>query len=265
MKKIFGASDYKDFLPIPVCEDYPQYEDLYLKSWELAFAHIREIDGMPQSPYMDEAFCDTQIWIWDSCFMSLFCKYAQDIFPGVETLNNFYDVLYGGKSLPYIIPGKKEPKWTGAIPGQSAQIKIHIADNPPLFAWSEYENALLRGDSKYIKELLYERQILQKHYEWFENLKKPMQVKGVLCSTCLICEDNGYKWEGGRSGMDNTPRGRKTPNSEKERPNNPDMLWVDAICQQALAAKMIAKLFELIGDEKKSEEWNKNILRKKQL
>ena len=87
-------------IPIPIYEEHPEYNVLYMKAWELSYSHIKHIDGMPQSPYMDEAFCETQIWIWDSCFMSLFCKYARDIFPGVETLKNFYEVLYEKKNFP---------------------------------------------------------------------------------------------------------------------------------------------------------------------
>ena len=130
--------EWKNAVPKPVCEDMPEYYELYEKAWEIAHQHIRKIKGMPQSPYMDEAFCDTQIWIWDTCFMSLFCKYAQGEFPGVESLRNFYDVLYGDKCLPTVIPSEKEPKWTGATPGVPSPIKIHIADNPPLFAFAEY-------------------------------------------------------------------------------------------------------------------------------
>ena len=106
---------------------------------------------MPQNPYVDEAFCDTRVWIWDTCFMSLFCKYARHIFPGVETLNNFYEVIHNGKLLPEIIPSANEPWWTYAVPGQRAEIKIHHADNPSLFAWVEYENALVSGDLEHIK------------------------------------------------------------------------------------------------------------------
>ncbi len=220
---------------------------------------------MPQSPYMDEAFCDTQIWIWDSCFMSLFCKYAQEVFPGVETLNNFYEVIHNKEKLPQIIPGEKEPEWTGATPGNPSDININIADNPPLFAWAEYENALLNGDMEYVKELLYNRQILQKHYNWIEGLTERIKLDGVYAQTYLICEKNGYRWEGGSSGMDNTPRGRTTPNAKKERPNNPDMLWIDAICQQALSAKMISKLFGLVGDRNKAYEWNEKYNEKKNI
>ena len=58
---------------------------------------------MPQNPYMDEGFCETQVCIWDTCFMSLFCKFAQDVFPGKETLKNFYEVLFDGKILPKVV------------------------------------------------------------------------------------------------------------------------------------------------------------------
>ena len=265
MSKNFGASNWKEFIPIPVCEEHPEYGEFYQKAWELAFSHIKDIPGMPQNPYMDEAFCETQIWIWDTCFMSFFCKYARDVFPGVESLNNFYEVLYNGKHLPKVIPLESEPEWTGRIPGQPYEMKVHIADNPPLFAWAEYENALMSGDIDYIKELLYKRKILQKHYEWMENLHETTTPEGVREPTCLISEKDGYKWEGGRSGMDNTPRGRIGEHAIAYRPINPDMLWVDAICQQALAANTIAKLYALVKDTASEAEWNRKYLEKKEI
>ena len=256
---------WKTYLPKPICEAHPEYGDLYEKAWELAYAHIKDVEGMPQSPYMDEAFCDTQIWIWDTCFMSLFCKYAREIFPGVESLCNFYEVLYGEKCLPYVIPTEKEPQWTGAIPGKAKRMEIHIADNPPLFAWAEYENALFHGDLEYIKTLLYDRRVLQKHYEWIDGLKEKYTPGGVHAETCLIHTAYGYRWEGGRSGMDNTPRGRTGERTNKNRPNPPDMLWIDVIAQQALSAKKISSLFALCSDEENRRLWECRFLEKKNL
>ena len=123
--------------------------------------------------------------------------------------------------------------------GVPKHIDVHIADNPPLFAWAEYENALYNGDKDRVKSLLYDTRYLQRHYEWLESLKEPILFSGVKNTTCWIKCEYGYKWEGGRSGMDNTPRGRKGEKSKKERPNNPEMLWIDAICQQAFSAKCI--------------------------
>ncbi len=261
--KAYTEKIWRERIPKPVCEDLPAYDRLYNKAWELAYAHVRHIPGMPQTPYMDEAFCDTQIWIWDTCFMTLFCKYAPDVFPGVESLRNFYDVLYGGKSLPVIVTTEREPEWTGFKPGTHTPIFVHIADNPPLFAFAEYENALFHGDKDYIKDLLYNRGVLQKHYEWFENVKGPITPDGVSLPTCLISEELGYRWEGGRSGMDNTPRTRQGDHTDAVRPNNPDALWIDAICQQALAAKRIASLFALVGDGENAAAWEKRYEEKK--
>ncbi len=263
MKKQFGTANYRAYLPRPVDSAHPEYIELYNKAWELAAAHIKHIEGMPQDPYMDEAFCDTHIWIWDTCFMSLFCKYAREAFPGAESLKNFYEVLYGEKRLPKVIPTDREPDFTGAVAGVPYEIAIHIADNPPLFAWVEYENARMRGDASEIRTLLYKKQYLQKHYEWIENLRGHEKPRGVFHETYLIAESCGYLWEGGRSGMDNTPRGRLGAHAVGQRPNNPDMLWLDAICQQALSARMIAKLFSLVGDEEGAALWQKRYEEKK--
>ena len=265
MSKNFGAPNWKEFVPTPVFDEHPEYLEFYNTAWQMAFDHIKYIPGMPQNPYMDEAFCATQLWIWDSCFMALFCKYARDVFPGVETLKNFYDVMYEGKRFPEIIAPDNEPDWTGAVAGEPFEIKLHIADNPPLFAWAEYENALMSGDKEYIKNLLYERRVLQKHYDWIENLHETVTMDCLKCPTCMLAEKYGYKWEGGRSGMDNTPRGRLEKHAIADRPNNPNMLWIDAICQQALSACMIGNLYGLIGDEQQKEQWNIKYEEKKQI
>jgi hypothetical protein len=264
MEHRFGCSSWSAYVPTPVCEQYPEWEEFYRKAWKLAFDHIKWVDGMPQTPYMDEGFCDTQVWIWDSCFMALFCKYARAVFPGVETLGNFYELLYGGKRFPRIVPTPAEPSWTGAVPGEPFEMQLHIADNPPLFAWVEYENARMHDDKEHIRDLLYRKQYLQKHYFWIESLDRSVTPPGVHAPTCLLHEELGYKWEGGRSGMDNTPRGRTSEHALAERPNNPDMLWIDAICQQALSARAIADLFRLVGDEQGAAEWERRYAEKKQ-
>lgn len=265
MEKHFGAANWREHIPHPLWEEHPEYTEFYEKTWEMAYNHIKSIPGMPQNPYMDEAFCATQVWIWDTCFMALFCKFARDIFPGVETLNNFYQVLHHQGHLPTIMTPEDEPFWTRAIPGEPYEIKVHIADNPPLFAWAEYENALMSGDLAYIKELLYERGDLQRHYDYLENLVTETTPRGVLCTTHWTSEKEGYRWEGGSSGMDNTPRGRIGVHAGKDRPNNPNMLWLDAICQQALSARIIAKLYDLAEDNENSTLWKEKYLQKKNI
>ena len=58
-----STKNWKDCIPIPVYDEHPEYIEFYHKTWELAFEHIKYIEGMPQTPNMDEALCATQVWI----------------------------------------------------------------------------------------------------------------------------------------------------------------------------------------------------------
>ena len=252
MKKNF--SEIRDSLPTPIFDEHPEFIELYWKAWELAWDHVKDIPGMPQTPYMDEGFCDTDIWIWDSCFMSLYCKYASELFPGYQTLENFYTVLHGDGELPEII-AENVPVDGPIKAGEKARIKIHIADNPPLFAWAEYENAKISGNLEHIKDLLLKKRYLQKHYDFLENITAGTRIDGVRTMVYWEKFDCGYRWEGGKSGMDNTPRGRQGESAHKNRPATRDLLWIDAICQQALAAKMISSLFRILNDKEQETVW----------
>ena len=261
------TNEIKNYLPQPVDEANPGLVDFYYFAWEKAFEHIRSIPGMKQNPYMDEGFCDTLIWIWDTSFMSLFCKYAQKFFPGVESFQNFYHVLYDHGTLGKIQTSQSEPEWTGAIPGAINPVLVHNADNPPLFAWAEYENALFSGDEAHVREILIEKKYLQKHYSFLENLmEKHIKIPGVRIDTRWCSGEKGYFWDGGSCGMDNSPRGRKgNPPTLINRPNNPDMYYIDAIAQQALSARSIAGLADMIGERVLAEEWLQRYDEKKRI
>ena len=119
--------DWKKEIPLPV---YPNREmvDLYHKTWEIAAGRVRKgPEGLPASPYMDENCYEDQIWIWDTCFMVLFAKYAPRSFPGVESLDNLYKPIHEKAVTP---------------------LKVHLVDNPPLFAWVEKEYFDFTGDKE---------------------------------------------------------------------------------------------------------------------
>ncbi len=96
-------------------------------------------------------------------------------------------------------------------------------------------------------------------------MKEYKKPHGVFNETRLISENIGYRWEGGRSGMDNTPRGRHAVGGTSERPADRNLLWLDAICEQALAARSISKMFALVGDSDSKKEWEKKYEEKKKL
>jgi glycogen debranching enzyme len=247
IKNFNPSIEWKSKVPDIIYEEHPEYIQLYWKAWELAHDHIKDVPNLPQTPYMDEAASPINIWIWDTCFMALFCKYGNSRFPGVESLNNFYGLLYDGKKFPLI---KNEET------GEMSQFALHIVDNPPLFAWTEYENFQTSGDIDRIKDILLNKQYLQKHFDYLENLSQDGTTMPMVAAvTRWRTHEKGYFWEGGRSGMDNTPRGRKFAPTEVNRPDNKHILWIDAIAQQALSALYIARLAKILGEEDLVTTW----------
>ena len=219
--------DWKKEIPLPV---YPNREmtELYHQTWEIAAGRVRKgPEGLPASPYMDENCYEDQIWIWDTCFMVLFAKYAPRAFPG--SLDNLYKPIHEKAATP---------------------LRIHLVDNPPLFAWVEKEYFDFTGDKGRLNHLLNEKRYLQKHFKWFARAKAGERFE---CSPQRIylnsIGDDGFTWTGGASGMDNTPRGRDAGGYHK-------VLWVDAISQQALSAHCIAAMEQALGNENEARKWN---------
>jgi len=227
-----GRRFRREDLPEPVFADQGMV-DLYWTAWEQAFSHVKSQPGLPQSPYMDEAFWDTHIWIWDTAFMTFFTKYAPALYPGVQSLKNFYRPILDGVSIP---------------------IAIQHPDNPPMFAWSEYANLKANG---YISEgpatpggLATALDHMKRHYDWFHQAVPGINLGGTSTVFSRVDEANGnvkgFRWNGVASGMDNTPRGRSAGGS---------MLWVDAIAQQALSALYISRMSAAAGDREEAQHW----------
>lgn len=217
----------KDLLPQPVYSEKPEFVDLYWNTWELAWGRVKYQDGVFQSPYMDENLWDDTIWIWDTEFMVLFCRYAPSVFPGIQSLDNFYESILNKKS---------------------SSLRIQHPDNPPFYSWVEYEYYKMTGDRERIKKVLLKDKFLQRHYNWFENLKRGTKLHFRHAWIALEKSDLGYRWGWVQSGMDNTPRGRGRKG---------ELLWMDAVAQQALASLYIERLAKELGDKDIAKEYKK--------
>lgn len=206
---------------------------LYEEAWREARERTLEAPaGLPVAKYMDEHVYDDQIWVWDSCFMAQFTKYAAADYPGIETLEALYAPVVEGRETP---------------------LKVHIYDNPPLFAWCEWVHWQFHGDRARLEEILLKRQLLQKHFAWFASpptgthpasAGNPIHLQAATAGNGA----RGFLWTGGASGMDNTVRGRGAGGYR-------GILWVDAIAQQALSARCIAQLYEALGEKQEAAAW----------
>jgi len=64
---------------------------MYWKSWELAFKNFHEpASGSGYvSQFIDAAF-NENIFLWDTCFITMFCNCAHPLVPGIASLDNLY-------------------------------------------------------------------------------------------------------------------------------------------------------------------------------
>lgn len=205
-------------LPVLIFEDYPHLIELYEFTWGLANKHISHKEGLPSTYFMDEGFEEDKVWVWDTCFMALFCRYANDLFPGIESLDNFYARQRddGYISMCHILETGEDAYPMGTI----GRI------NPPLLSWVEWEYYLSTGNTERLKKILPH---LERFDDWVEQNRKR--------------EDGSYWFvDCGSSGMDNSPR---TPRTNDE---GADTSFIDLASQQALSALCISKISEAIGN-----------------
>ena len=84
-------ADAKDRLPSPVYDENPLYVQMYWKTWQLAFGNLHE--PTPQSGFVSQfidASFNENIFLWDTCFLTMFCNYGHPWAPGIASLDNFY-------------------------------------------------------------------------------------------------------------------------------------------------------------------------------
>jgi len=207
----------RDELPRPVLPQRQDLVDLYYFAWDLARDHIEVRDGLASPCYMDEGFEKDKVWQWDTCFMALFCRHAWDLFPGIESLDNFYAIQ---REDGYI-------SMTHQVDTGEDSYKLDWGRiNPPLLSWVEWETALVTDDRDRLRRVLSH---LVKYDEWVEKNRR---------------RADGSYWfsDCGSSGMDNSPR------TSRQDHRGHDTNFVDLASQQALSASCIARIAGLAGD-----------------
>jgi hypothetical protein len=221
-------AENRDKLPKPVLTDSAGWVNMYYKAWELAFDHMRA--PAPSSPFVsnwyDEAF-DGNIYQWDIIFMTMFGRYAHHIFPGIQSLDNFYCRQKISGSISRTI---NETSGADAFDESSSNLI-----NPPLFSWAEVENFRLTGDTSRFAAVL---PALEKYYEFVHSKRNGNDTPHKL-----------YWSNGQSSGMDNTPRDEGRPGTHWASDHQG---WVDASSQMVIQCNNIATICEELGHTEKA-------------
>ncbi len=164
-------------LPSPVVDAHPLWVDFYWKAWELAFRNFYEPapgSGFV-SRFIDAAF-NENIFLWDSCFMTLFADVAYPLVPGISTLDNFYAKQYSdgeicreirratGLEFAPWVNAEHLPlfsRWGFGVAGETTPVPIIYSGRPapvpnprltldaldhPILSWAEMEHLRLTGD-----------------------------------------------------------------------------------------------------------------------
>jgi hypothetical protein len=225
---VFEAT--KDKLPCPVFEENPDYVRCYWKAWELAFNNFHEPakDSGFVSQFIDAAF-NQNIFLWDTCFMTMFCNYAHPYVPGICSLDNFYIKQHESGEICREInrtTGKDFEPWvnTGNEPlfsrwgyawGEGTKKTMVIykgrqapTPNPkltldclnhPIFAWAELESYRLTGDKDRLN-LVWEPLV-----QYYAALQKYLRQGNGLYITDSASMDNATRnkyLESGGTGID---------------------------------------------------------------
>lgn len=212
----------KDRLPEPVWDENPDALKSYYKAWKIAFGNIKKPtkkNGFV-APYIDAAF-NGHMFLWDSCFMLMFGKYARPVFDFQKTLDNFYckqekDGFFGreidektGESCFF----RHDPTSTG----------------PEIPAWCEWEYYKASGDKERLLKVFYP---LLSYHRWFKAYRRH--------------PDGSYWSTGWGCGMDNLPRTDKDtlPGADPDPMgvcHHSFMSWIDATSQAALSCEILLK------------------------
>ena len=240
-------TESKNQLPQPILADNTGWIEMYWKCWEIAFRGFKTPD--PESPFvsnwLDEAFSEN-IFQWDTIFMIMFARYGHDVFPAIESLDNFYcrqqESGYigreyreiDGKLIHFDFDGGlfSEKGWKNTI-------------NPPLFSWAEVESYRITGDKSRFEMIL---PVLEKYAGWLNRDGDPDADNWETNGRISKFTNHKLYWNTPLgSGMDNTPR-----------PSSKGAGWVEMSAQMVIMYNNLA----IICDE--LEKIDKAVLYRKE-
>ncbi len=205
-------AETRDQLPAPVLAEHPEWVAMYWKAWELAFKNFHEPapDSGYVSQFIDAAF-NQNIFLWDTCFLTMFCNYGYPLVPGIGSLDNFYIKQHAdgeicreinrqtGRDYVEWVNREGQPMfsrwgWAGvrndpviyqgrAVPDPAPQLTLD-ALNHPIFAWAELESYRVTGNRQRLA-LVYDPLV---HY--YRALQKYLRQGNGLYMTDWASMDN---------------------------------------------------------------------------
>lgn len=212
-KHRFIGSLPKSRLPQPILAEHPDWIRLYWLALKLGWENIRRDSSATIPAHMTCMPGVPNIWQWDSCFMALYSRFLNGVFPLAANL----DIMYGYQRRDGFIAMAYDLEKGKPAYGEFV--------NPPLYAWTEWLLYESSGNADRLKTIF---PCLVAYFDWLKKNRR---------------RNNGLYWFEipGASGMDNSPRG-----GSYDRKGS-DVCHVDIASQQALSARHLARIAGVLG------------------
>ena len=215
----------KPILPQPLWANHNSAIACYWKVWEIALCNLRnpnEQNGFV-SPYIDTAF-NGNLFMWDSAFILMFCRYARRAFNFQRTLDNLYCKQH---TDGFICREIRESD------GSDCFMRFDPpATGPDVMGWSEWEYYINFGDKERLANVF---PPLLAYHQWMQRYR--------------TWQDGSYWATGWACGMDNQPRlrvnaGEGAPDNFRplEWWDNDHMSWIDATLQAVVSAQVLIRM-----------------------
>lgn len=232
-------ADAKQLLPEPFWAGHESALSCYWKVWELAFRNLKlpnPANGFV-SPYIDTAF-NGNLFLWDSAFILMFCRYASRAFNFQQTLDNFYC-----KQHPdgFICREIRQSDGSDCFKRFDPP-----ATGPEVLPWAEWEYYQNFGDRERLAHVF---PALLAYHQWMRHYR--------------TWQDGTYWATGWACGMDNQPRlsihrGVNAADGPVEWWDHDHMTWIDATFQAMFSAQILARMADVLDLEESvalNQEW----------
>ncbi len=203
-------------LPRLIADDHPEWLVMYDYAWQTGYQNLRqpEVASGFVANFIDTAF-NTNTFLWDSCFMMMFGRYARQHTSFMGTLDNFYAKQHADGFICREINTFTGQDWFETYDVRST--------GPNILAWTEWLDFQLSHDEERLKQVF---PALVGYHQWWR--------------TWRTWPDGTYWTSGLGSGMDNQAR---VPDSGQ---NHRHHAWLDATTQQALNCKILLQMADAL-------------------
>ena len=215
-KALPDAEAWKTRVPRAVWDGHPREVAAFADAWRMVGEklHKPEKGTNFKRNYVYTPF-GKSVFVWGSCFITMFGQYASNVFPFICQLDNFYAAQDSDGFIP---------RQLGIYDGRSQFERSDLSSiGGNIFAWAELEWYRYSGDKSRLRRVY---PVLLAYHEWIRRNR--------------TWKDGTYMSSGWGCGMDNIPRFDTKRYSAEF--HHGFISWVDVTFQQVFDAKCLLEI-----------------------